>query len=116
MTTAAEMADLAGRFPTTETLDLQGALTSGRDRALANVGATATSEKTIEIDGVEGIEVDYEGPSPTGLRAHGRMRLLVSAKPPVVYLVNVVRLGDVADPNAQKFLDSMHLGTKVESN
>ena len=103
------------RLPPTGPFDGPLVLANAKTSALEHVGATASEEKLIEIDSVDGIEIEYMGPNPRGIMAYGRMRLFVSPTPRAVYLVNVTHVGDIADPNAKPFLDSMHLGTKVES-
>jgi hypothetical protein len=103
------------RLPATGPFDAPTLLANAKRRALENVGGTASEDNPIEVDGIEGIEIEYMGPSPRQIMAYGRMRLFVSSTPRAVVLVNVMRESDIADPDALRFLQSMHLGMKVES-
>jgi hypothetical protein len=93
--------------------DLEGALDGGRDEMLKNIGARPLSEKKISLDGFQGRELTFVG-EVQGRTLHGTARLFASDSPPSAYIASAFRLSESADPDAQRFLDSMHLGTSVE--
>ena len=102
-------------YPIKTQFDVQKALDGGRDQALANIKGKATSEKPIKLDGYAGREVVFEATDATSRRpVHGVVRMFASAKPPSVFMASALRTSDKPDPDAKKFLDSMHLGKKVE--
>lgn len=102
-------------YPIKSKFDAKAALDGARDQMLANIKAKITSEKPIKLDGYTGREVLFEAPGPTGKPIRGSARLFTSAKPPGVYVATAMRMTDKPDPDAPKFLESMHLGKKVES-
>lgn len=102
-------------YPIKTQFDIQKALDGGRDQALANIKGKATSEKPIKLDGYVGREVVFEATdAASGRHFRGVMRMFASARPPSVFMASALRLSDQPDPDAKKFLDSMHLGKKVE--
>jgi len=94
--------------------DTKAALDGARDQMLAKMKGEVTAEKPVKLDGFSGREFHFEAPGPSG-KIRGSARLYASAKPPSVYMAIVMRRTDKPDPDASKFLDSMHLGKKVES-
>jgi hypothetical protein len=102
-------------YPVKSKFDAKVALDGARDQMLANIKAKITSEKSIKLDGYDGREVVFEAPGPTGKSVRGSARLFASAKPPGVYMAAAMQMTDKADPDAPRFLTSMHLGKKVET-
>jgi hypothetical protein len=102
-------------YPVQSKFDAKAALDGARDQMLANIKAKVTSEKPIKLDGYSGREVVFEAPGPSGKPIRGSARLFTSAKPPGVYVAAAMQLTDKADPDAPRFLASMHLGKKVET-
>jgi len=94
--------------------DAKAALDGARDQMLAKMNGKVTAEKPVKLDGFSGREFQFEAPGPSG-KIRGIARVYTSAKPSSVYMAIVMRMTDKADPEASKFLDSMHLGKKVES-
>jgi hypothetical protein len=102
-------------YPVKSKFDAKAALDGARDQMLANIKAKVTSEKSIKLDGYNGREVLFEAPGPSGKSIRGSARLFTSAKPPGVYVATAMQMTDKADPDAPRFLQSMHLGRKVET-
>lgn len=94
--------------------DTKAALDGARDQMLANIKGKVTAEKPVKLDGYSGREVQFEAPGPAG-KIRGSARLYTSAKPPSVFMATAMRMTEKPDPDASKFLDSMHLGKKVET-
>lgn len=94
--------------------DVKKALAGARDQMVANVEGKITREKPIALDGFTGREVWFEAAGPEHQVIHAVARLFASAKPPRVFIISAMRLTDRPDPAARKFLDSAHLGKKVE--
>lgn len=94
--------------------DIQKALDGGRDQALANVHGKAISEKPLRLDGFQGREMQFEGTIANDRRIRGVARFFVSASPPSSFIVIALRYPGKPDPDSQRFLDSLHLGKKVE--
>lgn len=59
--------------------------------------------------------MEFEGPGPYAKPLHGTARVFAVAKPPSSYLLITVQMDGKPDPNARKFLDSVHLADKVEA-
>jgi hypothetical protein len=103
-------------YPVTGKFDVKAALDGARDQALANIKGKVVAEKPIKLDGMEGREVRFEATGATAQPAiRGTVRIFASAKPPSAYMASAMKMNDKPDPNSQKFLDSVHLGKKVES-
>jgi len=98
-------------YPSGYAYDVKKALDASRDRALASVKGKLISEKSVKLDGFEGREIVFES-NHTFL---GVARNFFSAKPPRGYTVIAGHEIDKPDPDAEKFLDSLHLGKKVET-
>ena len=94
--------------------DTRKALDGARDQMIANIKGKLTAEKPRKLDGLNGREVWFEAPGPDNHPIHAIARIYVSAKPARAYMVIAMRMTDQPDPDAAKFLDSMHLGKKVE--
>ena len=94
--------------------DTKKALDGARDQMIANIKGTLTSEKPRTLDGFSGREVWFEAPGPDNHPIHAIARIYASARPARAYMVIAMRMTDQPDPDAAKFLDSMHLGKKVE--
>jgi hypothetical protein len=89
------------------------------DRAAQSVGdrfrnTRIIAQKAITLDGLQGREVQFEAPGPYNKPLRGIARVYAAAQPPSSYLVMALQMDGKPDPNAQKFLDSLHLGSKVE--
>jgi hypothetical protein len=93
--------------------DVKTALDGARDQMVANVNGRITSEKSIALDGFSGREVRFEAPGPSQ-PIHAIARIYASARPARAYIISAMRLTDQPDPEAKRFLDSAHLGKKVE--
>jgi hypothetical protein len=100
-------------YPIKGKFNVKGALDGARDQALANIKGKALAEKPIKVDGYDGREVAFEAEAGAQ-RIRGALRIFASAKPPSAYIATAMRVTDAADPDAQKFLDSIHLGKKTE--
>jgi hypothetical protein len=100
-------------YPIKGKFSVKGALEGARDQALANIKGKATSEKPIKLDGYEGREVGFEA-EVGAQHVRGALRIFASAKPPSAFIATAMRVNDAPDPDAQKFLDSIHLGKKTE--
>jgi hypothetical protein len=94
--------------------DVKKALDGARDQMVTNVKGRITSEKSIALDGFSGREVRFEATGPQNQSIHAIARLFASARPPRAYIISAMRLTDQPDPDAKKFLDSVHIGKKVE--
>ncbi|HEU4730939.1 MAG TPA: hypothetical protein VFT22_23750 [Kofleriaceae bacterium] len=103
-------------YPVTGKFDVKAALDGARDQALANISGKVVSEKPIKLDGFDGREVRFEtAGGETKPTIRGTLRIFASARPPSAFMASAMRMNDKPDPNSQKFLDSIHLGKKVES-
>lgn len=103
-------------YPVAGKFNVKGALDGARDQALANIKAKVVSEKPIKLDGFDGREVWFAPADPNdGHQVHGVLRIFASATPPSAYLASAIRMTEKADPDSRKFLDSVHLGKKVET-
>lgn len=103
-------------YPVKGKFDVKKALDGARDQALANIKGTVMSEKSSRLDGFEGREVVFQATGAEGTQTvRGVVRLFASARPPSAYMASAMRMTERADPDAQKFLDSLHLGKKVEA-
>ena len=115
----ASRAFLAGAIaypvPKDTKFDTNKALDGARDQMVANIKGKVTSEKPLKLDGLEGREVVFEAPGPNNTTIHGIARIFAAAKPPSAFMAGAMRMTDTPDPDAQKFLDSIHLGKKVET-
>lgn len=105
----------ASLYPNAAALNVPKALDGARDQMLANIKGKVVSEKPVKLDGVQGREVRFEAPGPNNSRLLGVARVFASAKPPGTYMAIAMHLTGKPDPDAQKFLDSLHLGKKVET-
>jgi hypothetical protein len=101
-------------YPIKGKFSVKGALDGARDQALANIKGKAVAEKPIKLDGYEGREVAFEADVAANQRIRGALRIFASAKPPSAFIATAMRVTDAPDPDAQKFLDSIHLGKKTE--
>jgi hypothetical protein len=72
------------------------------------------AEKLSRLDGFVGREVQFEATSPAGKPIHGTVRIFGFANPPSVCMVMAMRFSDELDPAQRTFLDSLHLGKKIE--
>jgi hypothetical protein len=103
-------------YPVKGKFDVKKALDGARDQALANIKGTVMSEKSSRLDGFEGREVVFQATGAEGTQTvRGVVRLFASARPPSAYMASAMRMTERADPDAHKFLDSLHLGKKVEA-
>jgi hypothetical protein len=102
-------------YPVKGKFSVQGALDGARDQALANIKGKVVSEKPIKLDGYDGREVLFEAGAPNNQHVRGSLRIFASARPPTAFIATAMRITDKPDPDAQKFLDSIHLGKKVET-
>jgi len=100
-------------YPIKGKFSVKGALDGARDQALANIKGKATAEKPIKLDGYEGREVAFEADAGAQ-HIRGALRIFASARPPSAFIATAMRVNDAPDPDAQKFLDSIHLGKKTE--
>jgi hypothetical protein len=101
-------------YPIKSKFDVKAGLDGARDQMLANISGKVISEKPIKLDGFEGREVQYEA-NVQNKSIRGVARLFASAKPPSAFMAGAMQLNGKPDPDAQKFLDSIHLGKKVET-
>ncbi|HEY6178848.1 MAG TPA: hypothetical protein VIX73_30560 [Kofleriaceae bacterium] len=102
------------QYPVKGKFTVKGALDGARDQALANIKGKIVAEKSIKLDGYEGREVSFEADTPDNQRVRGALRIFASAKPPSAFVATAMRITEKPDPEAQKFLDSIHLGKKAE--
>jgi len=96
------------------TFNVKKALDGARDQMVANIKGKVTSEKPVTLDGLQGREVWFEA-TGSGQPIHGIARLFATATPPQAFIISAMRMNDKPDPDAKKFLDSIHLGKKVET-
>lgn len=102
------------KVPEGTPFDISKALEAGKTQMLANIKATATAEKPIKLDGLDGSEVEFETTGPNGQKIHGIARIFASADPPAGYFAGAFRMTETPDPDFQTFLDSVHLGKGVQ--
>jgi hypothetical protein len=106
----------AAVYPVMTRFSVKGALDGARDQVLANVKGKLTSEKPMKLDGFEGREVWFEAAAANDQHhARGVLRIFASASPPRAFVAGAIQMTDKPDPDRQKFLDSIHLGAKVET-
>lgn len=96
-------------------IEVKAGLDNATTSLLQKFGAHAVAQTLLTVDGVQGREVEFEGPGPYNKPLHGTARVFAVAKPPSSYLLITVQMDGKQDPNARKFLDSVHLGDKVEA-
>lgn len=101
-------------YPVKSKFTVKGALDGARDQAITNIKGKIVAEKSLKLDGYEGREVSFEADAPNNQTTRGALRIFASAKPPSAFIATAIRITDKPDPDAQKFLDSIHLGKKVE--
>jgi hypothetical protein len=106
---------IAYPLPKDTKFDIKKALDGARDQMVANIKGKVTSEKPMKLDGFAGREVIFEAPGQNNTSIHGIARIFASAKPPSAFVAGAMRMTDTPDPDAQKFLDSIHLGKRVET-
>jgi hypothetical protein len=94
--------------------DLQKGFDEARNRALGRYHGKVLSEKPTKLDGFVGREVWWDGTGPNGRPIHGVYRIFGTANPPTAFIALTLRFTDKPDPDFQRFLDSIHLGKKVE--
>jgi hypothetical protein len=105
----------AGVYSTTDKVDVKGMLDHAAQSVAGRFRNTRiVAQKAITLDGIEGREVQFEAPGPYNKPLRGIARVFAAAPPPRSYLVMALQMDGKPDPNAQKFLDSLHLGSKVE--
>lgn len=97
------------------TFNVKKALDGARDQMVANIKGKVTSEKPVTLDGLQGREVWFEANGTGSQQIHGIARLFATATPPQAFIISAMRMNDKPDPDAKKFLDSIHLGKKVET-
>lgn len=98
-----------------EKFNVQGALDGARDNSVAKMDGKVLSEKSITVDGVEGREIVFETKEGAKQFIHGMMRVFASNSPPSTFVATAMRTATSSDPDAQKFVESMHMGSKVET-
>jgi hypothetical protein len=94
--------------------DLHKGFDEARDRAVGRSHGKVLSEKPIKLDGFEGREVWFDATGSNGRPIHGVYRIFGSANPPSGFMALTMRFTDKPDPDFRRFLDSVHLGKKVE--
>ncbi|HEX7839811.1 MAG TPA: hypothetical protein VF469_20185 [Kofleriaceae bacterium] len=102
-------------YPVQGKFDVKKALDGARDQALANIKGKVISEKPMKLDGFDGRQVLFEASGDDQHHIRGVVRLFASAKPPSAYMASAMQMTGKPDPDAQKFLDSLHLGKKTET-
>jgi hypothetical protein len=102
-------------YPVQGKFDVKKALDGARDQAIANMKGKVISEKPMKLDGFDGRQVLFEASGGDQQHIRGVVRLFVSAKPPSAYMASAMQMTGNPDPDAKKFLDSLHLGKKVEA-
>jgi hypothetical protein len=101
-------------IPEGGSFDTAKALEGARTQMLSAIKATATSEKPIQLDGLDGSEVTFEAPGPNpSVTVRGVARVFASAEPAAGYFAAAFRMTEPADPDAQTFLDSLHVAKGV---
>ena len=85
------------------------AIAGARDQMLASMEGTLVSEREIDQEGVEGIEIAYQG-NMEGEPVWGKARIYASASPAASYMANAMRLTAEENPQADAFLASMDIG------
>jgi hypothetical protein len=101
-------------YPIKSKFNVKSALDGARDQALANIKGTMVGEKSIKLDGFDGREVTFEADVPSNQHIRGALRIFASARPPSAFIATAMRITEQPDPDAQRFLDSIHLGKRVE--
>gem|GEM_PF-5127809 len=104
-----------GPYPAGTAIEVKAGLDNATTGLLQRFHAHATAQTPLTVDGVQGREVAFEGPGPYDKPLHGAARIFAVANPPSSYLIITVQMDGKPDPNARKFLDSVHLGDKVEA-
>jgi hypothetical protein len=68
----------------------------------------------IMVDGFACRDVEISGPSSSSKPLRGTGRMCASNDPVSTYLALAIQMDGKPDPDARKFLDSLHLGKHVE--
>lgn len=106
----------AGIYATTQKVDVKVMLDGAAESVAGRFrGTRIVAQKAITVDGVQGREVQFEAPGPYNKPLRGVARVFAAAEPPSSYVLMALQMDGKPDPNAQKFLDSLHLGKKVEA-
>jgi len=84
------------------------------DNTMATIKGHVIARKSITLDGLQGGEVQFEAIGPGRQTFRGICRAFVSPVPLTTYVAIAIQFDGRPDPAARKFLDSLHLGKKVE--
>jgi hypothetical protein len=104
----------AGAYPAGTKLDVKSSLDKALDGVLASIRGHVVAQRPITLDGFQGRDIQFEAPGPYNNQLHGVARVFVSVTPPGSYVALAMQMDGKPDPTAVKFLDSIHLGSKVE--
>jgi hypothetical protein len=104
-----------GLYPNTAKFDVNEAMDRALGGWVARWKGRVVAQKAMTLDGFQGREVQFTAPGPYAKPLRATARVFASSKPPSSYLVIALQMDGTPDPNATKFLDSLHLGTKVET-
>ena len=77
--------------------------------------AHVVSQNTVTVDGFACRDVEIAGPSSSNKPLRGTGRMCASNDPVSTYLALAIQMDGKPDPDAKKFLDSLHLGKHVET-
>jgi hypothetical protein len=104
-----------GLYTNTVKFDVNEAMDRALGGWVARWKGRVIAQKAITLDGLQGREVQFTAPGPYAKPLRATARVFASSKPPSSYLVIALQMDGTPDPNATKFLDSLHLGTNVET-
>ncbi|HSR98858.1 MAG TPA: hypothetical protein VLM79_17495, partial [Kofleriaceae bacterium] len=104
-----------GLYTSTAKFDINEAMDRMLNAWVARWKGRVIAQKTMTLDGFQGREVQFTAPGPYAKPLRATARVFASSKPPSSYLVIAFQMDGTPDANAPKFLDSLHLGTKVET-
>jgi hypothetical protein len=85
------------------------------DNLLTVLKARVVSQKTLTVDGFACRDVEITGPGSSNKPLRGTGRMCASNDPVSSYMALAIQTDGKPDPDARKFLDSLHLGKHVET-
>jgi hypothetical protein len=84
------------------------------DNTMSSIKGHVLTRKSITLDGFQGSEVQFEAIGPDRRTLRGICRVFVSPVPLTTYVAIAIQFDGKPEPAARRFLDSLHLGKKVE--
>jgi hypothetical protein len=85
------------------------------ENLLSVLEAHVVSQKAVTVDGFSCRDVEIAGPGSANEPLRGTGRMCASNDPVSTYLALAIQMDGKPDPDARKFLESLHLGKQVET-